>query len=89
MVLLFGSAVLLTIPFKYILSFFIFDIFTRELEFRRETVKKFMRFLRDRWETVPATPVSVLPFKSNDADPVIQKKERNNLINLERTKRKQ
>lgn len=89
MVLLFGSAVLLTIPFKYILSFFIFDIFTRELEFRRETVKKFMRFLRDRWETVPATPVSVLPFKSKDTDPVIQKKERNNLINLERTKRKQ
>ncbi|KAI3815417.1 hypothetical protein L1987_15084 [Smallanthus sonchifolius] len=86
MVLLFGSAVLLIVPFKYILSFFIFDLFTRELEFRKETVMKFMRFLRERWATVPATPVSFLPFKSNTMD---QKKERNNLLNIERTRRKQ
>nr|GEV50766.1 hypothetical protein CTI12_AA229210 [Tanacetum cinerariifolium] len=94
MVLLFGSAILLIVPFKYTLSFFIFDIFTKELEFRRETVMKFMRFLRERWETVPATPVSVLPFKSNDTDPPTQKKDKTNSINfnsinLERTKRKQ
>ncbi|XP_076888273.1 uncharacterized protein LOC143538645 isoform X2 [Bidens hawaiensis] len=87
MVLLFGSAILLIIPFKYILSFFIFDLFTRELEFRKETVKKFMRFLSDRWDTVPATPVTVLPFKS---DTMNKNKERNNnLLNVERTKRKQ
>nr|XP_043624074.1 uncharacterized protein LOC122595713 [Erigeron canadensis] len=89
MVLLFGSAVLLIIPFKYILSFFILDIFTRELEFRKATVMKFMRFLRERWDTVPATPVSVLPFKSNDTNDVNQKNERNKLLNLERTRRKQ
>ncbi|KAJ0681785.1 hypothetical protein HanPI659440_Chr16g0639991 [Helianthus annuus] len=82
MVLLFGSAVLLIIPFKYILSFFIFDLFTRELEFRKETVKKFKRFLRARWDTVPATPVSVMPFKPDTLN-------RNNLLNIERTRRKQ
>ncbi|MFS7996126.1 hypothetical protein Hanom_Chr12g01126191 [Helianthus anomalus] len=86
MVLLFGSAVLLIIPFKYILSFFILDLFTRELEFRKETVKKFKRFLRARWDTVPATPVSVMPFKP---DTLNRNKERNNLLNIERTRRKQ
>lgn len=89
MVLLFGSAVLLIIPFKYILSFVIFDLFTRELNFRKETVTKFKKFLKERWDTVPATPVSILPFKSKDTNTINQKKEKNNLLNLERTRRKQ
>ncbi|KAI3788959.1 hypothetical protein L2E82_01742 [Cichorium intybus] len=88
-VLFFGSAILLIVPFKYILAFFISDIFTRELEFRKETVRRFMSLLKDRWDTVPATPVSVLPFKSSDADDLDQKKDKNNLLNLERTRRKQ
>ncbi|XP_071691576.1 uncharacterized protein [Rutidosis leptorrhynchoides] len=89
MLLLFGSAVLLIIPFKYILSFVIFDLFTRELNFRKETVRKFKLFLKERWGTVPATQVSVLPFKSNDTITINQKKEKNNLPNLEKIHRKQ
>lgn len=36
LILLMSSAVLLIVPFKYILGFLLFDVFTRELEFRRQ-----------------------------------------------------
>lgn len=62
LVLLLSSTVLLIVPFKYILSFFIFDLFTRDLEFRREMVLKFTSMLKERWDTVPAAPVVVLPY---------------------------
>lgn len=58
------GATLLIVPFKYILAFVVLDLFTRELGFRREMVRKFMTFLKERWDTVPAAPVVVLPFKS-------------------------
>ncbi|KAL6560704.1 hypothetical protein OROGR_004263 [Orobanche gracilis] len=64
LVLLFGSTVLLLIPFKYVLAFVIFDLFTRELEFRRQMILMFVSFLKDRWDAVPAAPVVVLPFES-------------------------
>ncbi|KAH9611890.1 hypothetical protein KSS87_015555 [Heliosperma pusillum] len=64
LVLLSSATVLLIFPFKYILAFFIFDAFTRELEFRREMVLRFRKMLKERWETVPAAPVIVLPFES-------------------------
>lgn len=57
-----AASSLLLVPFRYILAFCLFDLFTRELEFRREMVHKFMTFLRERWTTVPAAPVAVLPF---------------------------
>ncbi|CAA0812434.1 Plant protein of unknown function (DUF639 [Striga hermonthica] len=63
--LLFGSTVLLVIPFKYIIAFVIFDLFTRELEFRREMVQAFMKFVKERWDVVPAAPVVVLPFEDS------------------------
>ncbi|KAF8404155.1 hypothetical protein HHK36_009035 [Tetracentron sinense] len=64
---LFSSAtVLLIVPFKYILAFLFFDLFTRELEFRREMVVRFMSLLKERWDTVPAAPVVVLPFESDE-----------------------
>lgn len=64
-VVLLGSAIsLLVIPFKYILAFIIFDLFTRELQFRREMVMKFMSFLRERWAGIHAAPVVVLPYES-------------------------
>ncbi|XP_023730576.1 uncharacterized protein LOC111878302 isoform X2 [Lactuca sativa] len=92
-VLFFGSATLLIIPFKYILAFFTFDLFTRELEFRKETVRRFNRLLKERWDTVPATPVSVLPFMSKNAaaDHAMddEKKERNNLLSSEKSRKKQ
>ncbi|KAL2938665.1 Ribosomal RNA small subunit methyltransferase A [Bienertia sinuspersici] len=65
LILLASATILLIVPFKYILSFLIFDWFTRELEFRREMVLRFMRLLKDRWETVPAAPVVVLPFEND------------------------
>ncbi|KAL6501260.1 hypothetical protein OROHE_024907 [Orobanche hederae] len=64
LVLLFGSTVLLLIPFKYVFAFVIFDLFTRELEFRKQMVVMFVSFLKDRWDAVPASPVVVLPFES-------------------------
>lgn len=76
LVLLLSSTVLLLVPFKYILSFFILDQFTRELEFRREMVVKFMSMLKERWDTVPAAPVIVLPYKEAHGNrSVSQKKE--------------
>lgn len=64
-----SSIILLVVPFKYVLSMLIFDLFTRELQFRQETVKRFMKFLRERWDSVPAAPVVVLPFDNNDLKP--------------------
>lgn len=65
--LLLGSAVtLLVVPFKYILAFFILDLFTRDLEFRREMVTKFMSYIRERWASVHAAPVVVLPYESDE-----------------------
>ncbi|URD77731.1 hypothetical protein MUK42_18588 [Musa troglodytarum] len=64
-VVLLGSAIiLLVIPFKYILAFIIFDLFTRELQFRKEMVVKFVSFLRERWAGIHAAPVVVLPYES-------------------------
>jgi hypothetical protein len=51
------------VPFKYVLAFFMFDQFTRELEFRREMVKAFMSFMKERWESIHAAPVVVLPYE--------------------------
>ncbi|KAL0412731.1 UNVERIFIED_CONTAM: hypothetical protein Sradi_1474800 [Sesamum radiatum] len=67
LVLLLGSTVLLLVPFKYILAFVIFDLFTRELEFRRQMVVAFMSFLKERWDAVPAAPVVVLPFEDKES----------------------
>uniref|UniRef100_A0A7N0RFT4 Uncharacterized protein n=2 Tax=Kalanchoe fedtschenkoi TaxID=63787 RepID=A0A7N0RFT4_KALFE len=75
-VLLSAATALLLIPFKYILSFVLFDLFTRELEFRRAMVKRFMALLKERWDTVPAAPVVVLPHDNEQAkSPPTQKKE--------------
>ncbi|XP_021724491.1 uncharacterized protein LOC110691843 isoform X1 [Chenopodium quinoa] len=65
LVLLSSATILFIVPFKYILSFFIFDLFTRELEFRKEMVLRFRKLLKDRWQTVPAAPVTVLPFEND------------------------
>ncbi|KAL8553654.1 hypothetical protein ACS0TY_002094 [Phlomoides rotata] len=72
--LLFGSTVLLLVPFKYILAFVIFDLFTRELEFRKQTVEAFNKFLKERWDAVPAAPVVVLPLEDKESGDV-QKKQ--------------
>lgn len=65
--LLSSATILLTVPFKYVLAFLIFDLFTRELGFRKEMVKRFMSFLKQRWDMVPAAPVVVLPFESDES----------------------
>ena len=69
LVLLASSAVLLVFPFKYVLAFFTFDLFTRELEFRREMVRAFMDFLKERWESIHAAPVVVLPYEGAESSP--------------------
>ncbi|XP_055816245.1 uncharacterized protein LOC129885829 isoform X4 [Solanum dulcamara] len=76
--LLVGATILLIVPFKYIAAFLISDAFTRELAFRREMVLRFMTFLKERWETVPATPVVVLPFEDDESDAPNQRKESSN-----------
>lgn len=70
-----SSAVLLIVPFKYILGFLLFDVFTRELEFRREMVMKFRRLLKERWDAVPAAPVVVLPYEGDETRAPNQKRE--------------
>ncbi|ERN08640.1 uncharacterized protein LOC18436774 [Amborella trichopoda] len=59
-----AATILLMFPFRYVLAFLILDIFTRELDFRKEMVMRFRKFLKDRWATIPATPVVVLPYES-------------------------
>ncbi|XP_020220534.1 uncharacterized protein LOC109803395 isoform X3 [Cajanus cajan] len=75
LVLISSATILLIIPFKYIFSFLLLDMFTRELEFRREMVHKFKKLLRDRWHTVPAAPVSILPFENEESRSQIYLKE--------------
>ncbi|KAG5525893.1 hypothetical protein RHGRI_032255 [Rhododendron griersonianum] len=65
LILLTSSAILLVVPFKYILGFLLFDVFTRELEFRREMVMRFSTLLKERWDAVPAAPVVVLPYEGD------------------------
>ncbi|KAJ9687363.1 hypothetical protein PVL29_016019 [Vitis rotundifolia] len=67
LVLLGSATILLVIPFNYVLGFVILDLFTRELDFRREMAMRFIRFLKGRWDTVPAAPVAVIPFESDDS----------------------
>ncbi|XP_057803473.1 uncharacterized protein LOC131018773 isoform X3 [Salvia miltiorrhiza] len=66
--LLVGSIILLLVPFKYVLAFLIFDLFTRELEFRRKMVEAFDNFLKERWDGVPAAPVVVLPLEEKEEE---------------------
>jgi hypothetical protein len=65
--LLAGAIILLTVPFKYVLAFLIADLFTRELGFRKEMLKKFRSFLKQRWDMLPVAPVVVLPFESDES----------------------
>ncbi|GJM92440.1 hypothetical protein PR202_ga08914 [Eleusine coracana subsp. coracana] len=67
LVLLASSVVLLVVPFKYVLAVFTFDLFTRELEFRREMVRAFMNFLYEKWASIHAAPVVVLPYEGTDS----------------------
>ncbi|XP_073273567.1 uncharacterized protein [Primulina huaijiensis] len=86
LVVLLLSTVLLLFPFKYILAFVIFDLFTRELEFQRQMVVAFMNFLQERWDTVPASPVAVLPFGEKESDTSQKKlKKQTGKVKLERT----
>uniref|UniRef100_A0A5B7AU14 DUF639 domain-containing protein n=1 Tax=Davidia involucrata TaxID=16924 RepID=A0A5B7AU14_DAVIN len=85
LVLLLSSAALLIVPFKYILAFLLFDFFTRELTFRRQMVLSFTSFLKERWDTVPAAPVVVLPFEGGDTGAVSQRKEIDDIAKSERT----
>ncbi|KAG2396337.1 uncharacterized protein HKW66_Vig0062870 [Vigna angularis] len=75
MVLISSATILLIVPFKYIFSFLLLDMFTRELEFRREMAQKFIKILRERWHAVPAAPVSILPFQNEEARSEIYLKE--------------
>ena len=80
LVLLASATILLVVPFKYVLAFFVFDLFTRELEFRKEMVLRFSKLLKDRWETVPAAPVIVLPFENDEKGSTHQSKETDELV---------
>ncbi|KAF9599898.1 hypothetical protein IFM89_001844 [Coptis chinensis] len=65
-VLLLSAAILLVVPFKFIFAILLLDLFTEEVEFRKEMRMKFINLLKERWNTVPAAPVVVLPFESRE-----------------------
>ncbi|KAL7205861.1 hypothetical protein ACSBR2_018725 [Camellia fascicularis] len=79
LVLLMSSVILLIVPFKFILAFLVFDIFTRELEFRRQMVMRFMTLLKERWHAVPAAPVVVLPYEGDETRTLSQTGEINDI----------
>lgn len=78
MLMLTWATILFIVPFKYILSFLLFDMFTRELEFRREMVERLTKLLRERWHAVPAAPVAVLPFENEESKSEVSLKELEN-----------
>lgn len=88
MVLLLSATILLMVPFKYVLALLLLDIFTGELQWRKEMRTKFFDLLRERWSTVPAPPVVVLPYQSkatgskspssNDQRKLVKRKDRGN-----------
>ncbi|XP_031394414.1 uncharacterized protein LOC116205867 isoform X1 [Punica granatum] len=86
LVLLSSATIKLIVPFKYIFGFLLFDLFTRELEFRREMVQRFMSILKERWKMVPAAPVVVLPYESDESKSRIEgtQKDENDEINTEK-----
>ncbi|XP_039120013.1 uncharacterized protein LOC120256383 [Dioscorea cayenensis subsp. rotundata] len=87
LLLLCGSIVLLVIPFKYIFAFVLFDLFTRELEFRKEMVIRFMNLLKERWASVYAAPVIVLPYeddKSNSETTIVKEGDQTNTDRIQR-----
>ncbi|TYH88887.1 hypothetical protein ES332_D01G219600v1 [Gossypium tomentosum] len=75
LVLLSSATLLLIVPFKYVIAFLLCDLFTQELKFRREMVKKFLSFLKERWLTVPAAPVIVLPFEDRESGAANQRSQ--------------
>lgn len=87
-VLLLSATILLMFPFKYVLALLLLDIFTGELQWRKEMRTKFFNMLRERWSTVPAPPVVVLPYQSkateskspssNDQRKLVKRKDRGN-----------
>ncbi|GMN46992.1 hypothetical protein TIFTF001_016177 [Ficus carica] len=85
LVLLSGATILLTVPFKYVLAFLIFDLFTRELAFRKEMVRRFMALLKQRWDMVPAAPVIVLPFEGDESRSVPQRTRTKDQVKLDRS----
>lgn len=87
LVLLSSATIMLIVPFKYILSFLLLDLFTRELEFRREMVRRFMSFLKEQWKMVPAAPVVVLPYENDEPKPPTEGMQNNNNaeVNMEKS----
>ncbi|XP_024022376.1 uncharacterized protein LOC21392703 isoform X2 [Morus notabilis] len=83
--LLSGATILLTVSFKYVLAFFVFDLFTRELAFRKEMVRRFMTLVKQRWDMVPAAPVVVLPFEGGESRSEPQRKGTKDQAKLERS----
>ncbi|KAL3692831.1 hypothetical protein R1sor_006482 [Riccia sorocarpa] len=60
----------LLVPFRYLLALFFLDQFTAELKFREASVKRFFSYLRDWWNTIPASRVELLPPEtSEEGDP--------------------
>ncbi|CDO97535.1 unnamed protein product [Coffea canephora] len=83
LLLLLSATILLLVPFKYILAFLIFDLFTRELNFRRQMVLAFRRFLNERWGTVPAAPVVVLPYEVDGSKALSVNKSMANSVSIQ------
>ncbi|PIA31164.1 hypothetical protein AQUCO_05200040v1 [Aquilegia coerulea] len=82
-VLLLSASILLTVPFKYVLAFLLLDAFTAELKFRREMVIKLIDILKERWNTVPAAPVVVLPFDSDETGSQNPSNDKGKLVNTQ------
>ncbi|XP_072965996.1 uncharacterized protein [Typha angustifolia] len=85
-VLLGVASVLLVVPFKYILAYVLLDLFTGELEFRRNMVIKFISFLKERWASVHAAPVVILPYESSEAGTAQIPEKASEQIKSEKTK---
>lgn len=69
-VLLLSATILVMVPFKFVVACLLLDIFSAEVEWRKEMRTKFFNILRERWNTVPAPPVVVLPYQSDEEESV-------------------
>lgn len=63
-----AALALLVFPFKLVCVGWFLDTFTNELEFRRESTRKFIRRMKEWWYSIPVVPVKFVQSQAEGED---------------------
>ncbi|GAQ78421.1 hypothetical protein KFL_000130030 [Klebsormidium nitens] len=63
-----AALALLVFPFKLVCVGWFLDTFTNELEFRRESTRKFIRRMKEWWYSIPVVPVKFVQSEAEGED---------------------